>query len=204
MTVVIDILVEKNLVILDYGHDELVNRKLLVAPQVIFIASYHGIKVRFSSEQVKKTEYKGETVFVIPIPESLYWLERREFYRVKLPFVDSAYCKVRLVSEDPDEPPNTLKIRIVNIGITGLALFATGETPTLGEIGDKLSECSLVLPEETLSVSMEIRHITPIDPEEIKDGIWIGCAFLDSTQKFQSRIMRYMQLVERQKKEHER
>lgn len=204
ITVVIDVILEKDLVVLDYGHDELINRKLLIAPQVVFIASYNGIKVRFSSEHVEKSEYKGETVFVVPIPESLYWLERREFYRVKLPFMDSAYCKIRLASEDPDEPVNTLKLRVVTIGITGFSLFTTGEHPSLGEIGTRLSDCSLILPEHTASIELDIRHMTTIDVEETKDGVWIGCAFVEPTQKFQSRVMQYMQLVERQRKEYQR
>ncbi|MGH8549497.1 MAG: flagellar brake protein [Methylococcales bacterium] len=204
LSVVIDVIPDKNVVIFDYGQDEAVNRKLLSTSHVDFMTRYKGIKVSFSSKRIKKTEYQGQAVFVVPIPESLYWMEHREYYRVKVPVMNSAVCRIPVAGENSGEALGNLDLRVANIGARGIALDFPGEHAFPGEVGTRLCNCILVLPGHSEKVDLEIRHRTPVQANEDGGESWIGCALVKPSETLQSRILQFMQSVERQQKELER
>ena len=204
LTVIVDVVPDKNVLILDYGHNEALNNKVLDASYVVFITRYNGIRVRFSTEKIEKHEYQGRSVFVIPIPESLFWQERREFYRVKLPIVSPAVCQILQSETVAGDSFGNLEFRAANIGPVGIALILPAEKRFSGEIGAAFEHCSLLLPDHNEAVDLELRHKTPIDANDDQAGWWLGFAFLKPGQSVQSRILQYMQFVERQRKEFER
>ncbi|MCI0666531.1 MAG: flagellar brake protein [Methylococcaceae bacterium] len=204
LTVVIDVVPENHTVILDYGSNEAINSRLLCAAPVVFMTRYKGIKVRFSSDRVEKTVYQNRAVFKISIPESLFWQERRESYRVRVPLMNAAVCRIPIAREHSDEAPWTLNLRVVNIGPSGVALALPAEQTVPGEIGTRLCNCTLVLPKHSEEVDLEIRHRTRVEADEDEGESWIGCTIVKPSEILQSRIMQYMQSVERQQKEFER
>ena len=197
VTVVIDILLEQNLVILDYATNETINKKILTAPRVIFAAVYNGIRVQFSSEQISKAKFKGNAVFAIPIPDSLLWMEQREFYRIKIPLSERVYCSIPLGDD------NSVQLYVSDMSITGLALIDPKGASALPEDADAvLTGCTLLLPEHSAEIDLIIKNRTA---QPTKDNLpanqRIGCAFVNPTQAFQSKILQFMQYIERQKKQ---
>ncbi len=200
VTVVIDVLKDKNLVILDYGADELINKKLLAAPRVTFTTVHNGVRVQFSAEQITQAKFKGNTVFAAPIPDSVLWLERREYYRVKVPLNESVCCRI------PLQEDRTVQLYVLDISITGLALHdLKGAAGLPDEIDSIVSNCNLLLPEYETTLDFQVKNqITVPSADDTPDNQRIGCAFVNPTQAFQSNIMRFMQYVERQTKQLDR
>ncbi len=196
VTVVIDILLEQNLVILDYGTNDTINKKILTAPRVIFAAVYNGIRTQFSTEQITQAKFKGNTVFAVPIPDSVLWMERREFYRVKIPLTEPVYCKIPLGGD------KAVQLYVSDMSITGLALIDPKGASALPEDKDSvLTGCALLLPEHEAVIDLTIKnHTTQPTTDNLPDNQRIGCAFVNPTQAFQSKVLQFMQYVERQKK----
>lgn len=198
VTVVIDVLPDRNAVILDYGRDEAVNKKLLDIQQVTFIASYHGIDSRFSSDQILRKEFDGGTVFVVPIPDRLYWFEKREYYRVRTPLNVQASCKIPFETVDGDE---TQSLNVTNISITGMGLIEREDSLLSKSLGKRITGCQLLLPEHQGEVILEIRHRTPIATENESEDHTVGCAIISPDHHLQSKIMQFMRAIELQRKQ---
>lgn len=196
VTTVIDILLEKNLVILDYGTNDTINKKILTAPRIIFAAVYNGIRAQFSTEQITQAKFKGNTVFAVPIPDSVLWVERREFYRVNIPLTEPVQCRI------PLEDDQTAQLYVSDLSITGLALIdPKGASALPEEIDSVLAGCTLLLPGHETGTDLQVKNRTAIPTsDDLPDNIRIGCAFVNPTQTFQSKILKFMQYVERQKK----
>jgi hypothetical protein len=89
---------------LDYGSNEYLNQKLLSISDVHFSTVFNGIQVAFTVDKVIKGHGKWGECFVIKIPKSLYWFNRRDFYRVKTPMLNGAYLEILLsLPEDSSE-----------------------------------------------------------------------------------------------------
>ncbi len=194
ITVVIDVLKDKGIVVLDFGPNEAVNKKLLDhAQRVVFSSVFNGIRTQFSVEQVTQAKFKGHTVFAIPIPESLLWLERREFYRVKVPLTEPVHCRITL------EDDEATHFNLLDISMTGLALTdPDGKSGLPYESGVILPKCQLLLPEYEEVIDLHFHYQIPIGLDETSTKR-IGCSFVSPTQVFQSNILKFMQFVERQK-----
>ena len=200
LSTVIDVLPDKNLLVLDYGPNESVNSKLLEAPFIAFSARYRGVDVRFSSTGLEKKRYQGLPVFVIEIPDSLYWKESRKSYRLELAVRFQLECRVPLVSENPKLNGTIVELRVINLARGGVCLYRPFDKDLPVKVGSRLIDCFLSLPTGLERIDLEVRHQTRVDPNDELSGWRIGCAFLKPDQRFESRIMQYMFEVERQQK----
>lgn len=102
LTAVIAVNHKEGTMILDYGSSENLNKRLLSSSHVKFTTVFNGIQVAFTAEHVKKIKYQSDDAFQIPIPNSLYWYNRREYYRVNVPIMNPGICEISL-KEPPEE-----------------------------------------------------------------------------------------------------
>lgn len=102
LTALIAVNHKENTMILDYGSSEHLNKRLLAHSHVKFSTVFNGIQVAFTAEHVKKIKYQGDDAFQIPLPNSLYWYNRREYYRVNVPIMTPGICEIAL-KEPPEE-----------------------------------------------------------------------------------------------------
>jgi len=183
-----------NSVILDYGPKEDLNQRILNAGKVTFDADYNGIKVSFTGAALKKITHKKDTAFSMPIPKSLYWMQRREYYRVKSPLSKSSYCQ--LIVEDR-EPVN---LKLYDISLTGFAMLnVSKEVSDLLIPGTSISQSKLILSdagEGLISFEICVKYIiNPDKPQKIQK---IGCKFNKITRQVEEIIQRYMHQIQRE------
>ncbi|MGZ8916032.1 MAG: flagellar brake protein, partial [Methylobacter sp.] len=117
ITTLLGINEKDNTVILDYGPKEELNQHILNAGKMAFDTEYRGIKVSFSGSALKKITYKGDPAFSMPIPKTLYWMQRREYYRVKSPLTKSSYCQLIIEGKKP------VNLKLYDISLTGFAML---------------------------------------------------------------------------------
>lgn len=100
MTSIVAMNSEEGTLMLACNDSEPLNKKIITLPYVEFSAILQDIHVAFIGV-VKKTMYKGKSVFMIYIPGTLHWCNRRKHSRLKVVSSDSATCFCEIVLERP-------------------------------------------------------------------------------------------------------
>jgi c-di-GMP-binding flagellar brake protein YcgR len=184
---------QKDLVLFDCAPAEQLNSHLLSVSKAEFNANFSGIKVHFQGDNIKKTQVDGETFFSMPIPQSIQWMQRRQFYRVRLPLLRSTLVKIFVEDQFLADLP------FYDISISGFALV--NEFSGLShffEKGRKFTGCRLIL-ENVLNqeIEFEVMHVLPFNPNQPDLAQKIGCKFIALKPAAESGIQLYMQRQER-------
>ncbi len=194
LSTVVDVLADRNLLVLDYGGDEKLNQKLLKNNRAVVKTDYDGITAQFSIEDIRKARLQGKPSFACPLPESMLWVQRREFYRVKIPLSENVVCELIHGDEHRKEYP------VLDISTGGIALFDKDNELEL-EPGNEFHNCKLTLGEHgTGLVNLEIRNRIPVNPAEPAEGSRSGCAFLNMTGDFEITVQKFINMVDMQQK----
>jgi c-di-GMP-binding flagellar brake protein YcgR len=101
LTAIVAVNHKEGTMILDYGSSEHLNKKLITIPHVKFSTGFNGIQVAFTGEKITKVKYEGSDAFLMAIPHSLFWYNRREYYRVNTPIMNPSICEFAL--KEPTE-----------------------------------------------------------------------------------------------------
>lgn len=197
-TILLGINEDKNILILDVSRQETVNNQLLKASKLTFDTEFDGIKVSFGAPVLKKTTFKDEPAFSIPIPSSIFWMQRREYYRVKSPFTEASYCQIVLELEDK-EPVN---LKLYDISLTGFSMFnISKEISDLLVVGEPIvNQCKLILADiGEIAVSFEVCSKYMVNLDKQKKVQKIGCRLINVTSQIEELIQHYMYHIQREK-----
>lgn len=183
-----------NTVVLDYGPKEDLNQRILNAGKVTFDTEYKGIKVSFAGVALKKITDKGDSAFSMPIPKSLYWMQRREYYRVKSPLSKSSYCQLIVEGREP------VNLKLYDISLTGFAMLnVSKEISDLLIPGTSFSQSKLILSDAGEGmISFEICAKYIINPDKPQKIQKIGCKFSKITRQVEGIIQSYMHQIQRE------
>jgi len=204
LSVILDIDEKKQLITIDCGPKEYLNKKLLSIGSVYFKTDFDGIKVLFEGKDIKKAGKPGQTALSIKIPEHIYWIQRRQFHRVRSPLSKNSYCSITFPdTEDQGAPP---EFKLYDLSASGFAILS--ETVELAErltLETVFNDCNLTLnATETHTISFVVRSkfaINPIKPDKIQR---IGCEILNISPIIESAFLRYMQEIEREIKRNQK
>jgi len=199
LTAILDIDEKKKTIIIDCGPKEYLNKELLNAGLVDCSADFNGIKVIFKGRKVKKSGTPSNPALSIQIPDLLYWVQRRQFYRVRSPLSKNSYCRIPL-QEPENETIQLFNFQLFNLSISGFSI--TVEDLALTKripLNSEFTNCSLVLNETEIHlISFIPRNIIPINPNNPSKGHRIGCEFINITPREENAFARYMQAIERE------
>ena len=181
---------KKNLLVLDYGPNHALNKKLLAADKIVFTARHDMVEIRFSSGSIKQVKYNGEPAFATPIPTSVLYLQRREYFRIKPLISHPVYCQLSR------EDANPLKLRIIDICIKGLSLQDDDFQLKVSE-GDRFEKCKLILPANPkLSLGLEVCYTKTIN---LSDGLKtnrVGGRFSNPNVNDEYVLQRFINMVQ--------
>ncbi len=196
-TLVLDILPKKDLLIMDYGPNDAINKKFLAAERITFATSYHGIKAQFSVQEVGRSKYKGLPVYAVPIPDALLWYQRREFYRIKMPMENPAHCRILMNGAE------SIAVKLLDISAIGIAFMDEKcHFVEHTEEDNQLENCRLVLPGSgELNVSLDIIYRLLLKEEDASAGQRIGCKLIELNYADESKIQQYILSVERKRRQ---
>lgn len=196
LTAILEIDEANNAIIFDYGAKEVLNQQLLNATRITFEANFSGIKSSFKGSMLTQILYNGEPAFSMPIPESIFWMQRREFFRITSPRSKSSYCQLVLENQEP------INLMLHDISLTGFSVLNTStEISNLLVLGAQFEQCRLVLSgtgEDIISFKVCSERI--INPDKI-DSLRIqkiGCSFTRITSMFESTVMRHVNQLQRE------
>ena len=186
LTLVVDVMADKNLLVLDYGANETMNQKLLQNNRAVLSTNHQGIRAQFSISNIQKAKLQGKACFACPIPDALLWVQRREFYRVRVPL--SEQVVVELTNSDGEK----FLFPVLDISLGGIALSYTDQAIEL-DASMVFSSCNLKLGNHAEGhVSLELRNVLDIGNDKRR----VGCLFAGYSGDMQGHIQRFIHHVE--------
>ncbi len=105
LTSIIHVNQKSGKVIIDTSPSVVLNTKMLITKTVRFTAVFNGVQVAFSGTNIEKIKHAGHDSFIISLPDSLYWYDKRNAYRIKTPIINRVICKVRLIAPYEESEP---------------------------------------------------------------------------------------------------
>jgi c-di-GMP-binding flagellar brake protein YcgR len=186
------------LFIYDGSTEHYLNRGLLDAEETFFSATQDGIRIQFVTGRPEKYDFDGEFSFCAALPQSLYRVQRREFFRAAAPLVESYCCNATL----PDG--RRVVWDIVDLSLDGLGLRT--KDPTVGELelDTPLSKAVLNFGRRG-SVEADLKVTNVRNIRGPSNPVYrIGCRFerfpKSKEQEFQ-RLITYLELARRGRSE---
>ncbi len=194
ITTLLGISEKKNSLVFDYGPREYLNQQIIHADKVTFETEYMGIKVSFSGTALQKISYEEDNAFIMPIPKVLFWMERREFFRVKIPLSSPSFCQMILKDE------GSVNIKLHGISLSGFSLLDDDKAIFNQMIsGASFEQCKLVLSETVEEdIAFEVRYNHLVNPDRLQKNQKIGCKFIKPTRSVENTIQGYMQQIQRE------
>lgn len=115
---ILDVVPETNQFIFDFGSVEHENTLALAANQLTIIAEPTGAKIEFTFNQLKSIKYLSLPAFSAAIPEQLYFIQRREYFRVNIPQWPPYYCSGKF------SDGSKFSYMLGDISLGGMGLYA--------------------------------------------------------------------------------
>lgn len=179
---------------IDVPRDERLLQRLLAAPRLSLRGVLDQVTLHFSCGPAARGEHAALPALVLPLPERLLHLQRRELMR-REPGPEPLRCLVH--PRDPRGGDLPVAATIRDIGGGGLALL----TPEAGldlAAGDLLPRCVIELPEPfgAVEVALRVRHAhqTTRRGKPVRQA---GCEFVDLPGATQTKLFRYVMQLDR-------
>ncbi|CAB3786531.1 Flagellar brake protein YcgR [Paraburkholderia ultramafica] len=123
----------------DWGALAEQNKGLLGAPRCKFHAAPDGVRVEFGTAAPRETRFEGLPAFEADFPEVLFYVQRREYFRVDAPILDPYMCSGRLPAGD------TFRFEVHDLSLGGVGMRTSDERVAELPMGTRLEDCELSL-----------------------------------------------------------
>ena len=192
LTAVIAVDADNDIVYLDYGANEAMNRRM-IGDVVTFMSSAGSVKLQFEGSRLTVGMYEGMPAFRMPVPTKMLLLQRREYHRVDTPIANPLICTI------PTPDGNALKMPLADISVGGISLLiGDSKADEIFEKGMVIPSCKLIIPEAgMLDVTLNVQAFFPITRKDGTKVPHMGCAFVDLRLPMETAIQRYINKLER-------
>jgi c-di-GMP-binding flagellar brake protein YcgR len=192
LTSVLEVYPEKNALILDCGANEALNQRILNAEKIIFVTALDRVKVQFICHRMESTTFESKPAFVIPLPEQVLQLQRREYYRLTTPILNPLKCSVPLEQGLVKEFP------IVDISAGGIGMIIGNTSDMQLAVGSAYPGCRIELPGVgVLELTLSIQSLFEVMLKNGTKSFRSGCQFINLHPSMQTLIQRYIIKLER-------
>ncbi|MDO9104264.1 MAG: flagellar brake protein [Methylovulum sp.] len=194
ITTILEVNKKDNTVIFYHGPKKNLLERLYTSANIAFRTEHQGIKINFNGKKMAEIRRNGAPAFTMPVPESLTWMEARDFYRIKIPLSKPSFCLLLLNGQEP------VKLKLHDISLTGFSVLNESNKIS-GTMNPNMhfKNCTIVLTDNIVGVvSFEIRHKYLVNQAHIKNTEKIGCKFTEITPAFENSIQSYILEIERE------
>lgn len=187
LTAVLGVLKERNLVVLDIGPDDEVTQKAIKSDRLVCTTRSMGVPVKFSVEGLHSAKYQGRAAIAAAMPETLFRKQRREFFRVQVPRINSPQCTLR-----PDKDAAPITLQVIDLSVGGLS-FVAHEEIFKPNIRDVFHDCLIQLPDfGEFRVDIEVRNKGVFFTGKNEAIPRIGVSFLNVSTQINLYLQRYI------------
>lgn len=181
-------------VVFDFGAQQKANARLMEATRIFFVSQLSHIRIQFFAGHADATTFESLPAFRVRIPAEVARLQRRQYYRVRVP------SRLALACELPPykQGAGRVRARVMNISCGGAALTDFPMDMPV-QPGTRLSGCRLGLNDgEPIETTFEIVRMAEVPHAHGPAARMIGIQFVDLTAGARARIQRFINRVERE------
>jgi c-di-GMP-binding flagellar brake protein YcgR len=191
VTRILDVDTRGRTFIFDWGALAEQNRAVLSAATCTFRASPDGVRVEFSTHTPKETRFEGMAAFQALFPEVLYYVQRREYFRVDAPVLDPYFCRGRLPEGD------TFRFEVHDLSLGGIGLHTTDERAAELPMGVTLPDVEVHLGGHgTLALDLELVSMRAIDLPNGTRRFQLGMRFMSLPGSAENTLQRLITQLE--------
>jgi len=178
--------------VFDLSQDDALNQRLFAAGKLAFVSELDRILIAFETDAPSRIAMIDGPAAVVPLPQSVTRLQRREWFRAALPVEPPVHCTVRDAHGDASAG------RAIDLSCGGSGLVMDDPAFVNAKPG---SEHGLILsiPEVgRIELEAELRTVSPAGRESDDAAVKtrLGFRFEDVPSKTALQIQRYVQHVE--------
>src|SRR5262249_39847953 len=157
-----------------------------------FITQLDHIRIQFEADYAEAVSYEDAPAFRIRLPEAITRLQRREFYRIRIPLGRPLPF---VITPDPEVPDKTVTMRVVDLSCGGVALADCPPSfdPTAGHV---FKGCRMNLPDlGTVTTDLRVVHVHVDETKAVRTMRFSG-QFRNLPDPMMNLIQRYINRVE--------
>jgi len=191
VTKILDVDVRERTFTFDWGALAEQNRGLLSAPAGHFHASPDGVRVHFATKTPRETQFEGRPSFESDFPEVLFYMQRREYFRVDGPLLDPYVCRGRL----PDGEGFRFEVQDLSLG--GVAMRTCDARVASLVVGTHLLDTELSLGSlGTLSLDLALMSNRAVELPNGTQRYTLGFRFLSLPGSAENTLQRLITQLE--------
>jgi c-di-GMP-binding flagellar brake protein YcgR len=195
MTLILDINESNNTITIDAAKSSTMNERIEQSNHLHFEALYNNIRLTFVVKQARAGSSEDQATLIVPIPESLVRLQRRDSFRVTTPLTKPLRCAFKI--EHADGTLEIISANLSNISIGGVGLVDESLALDVSK-GIIYKGCKLELSEtSSIIVNLEMRDSQQIKLPNGKVINRFGCSFVGLTNQTEAMIQRTITQLER-------
>ncbi|MGE8212125.1 MULTISPECIES: flagellar brake protein [unclassified Stenotrophomonas] len=186
--------VDGDSMVLDASPVPSVNNTAEAAAGLLCFGQVDKVTVRFQLHGHRRINREGHVAFEVELPDEVYHLQRREFYRLETPVGDSPYFEL------PDPEGGTpIRLRVLDISAGGIALLLPPEQ-TLLNLQSRYTGM-LDIPESTpFSTALVVCNLRQQKQPNGVEMTRAGLRFSDLPRGADNTIQRYIFRIDRLRK----
>lgn len=174
---------------LEQSKDEAINIRVLASEKVIFVGAQHAVKIQFAAQTPTPDIHNGNPAYLLPIPQSIYRLQRREYFRLTTPARPDLKC---IISTAHVQHKQRHEVTIMDISGKGVALVCAENDIELVP-GESYPGCTINIPDfGTITGTIMVKNMAVLTDENGRSFNRAGCEIQDMDNASILLIQRYV------------
>ncbi|MBI3903701.1 MAG: flagellar brake protein [Nitrosomonadales bacterium] len=169
------------------------NERILQSVRFTIVSLHRGVKVQFVTDNIQMAPPANGEAFYMELPDHMLRIQRRDFFRLSVPFAPPVKCTFHIRPESaPERPAACREVCIMDISGGGISLLCD-EHETELRPGNIYPDCRITLPEVgVLTATLEIKNSANIDMPNGTVKKRLGCKFTSLNLQTNSLLQRYI------------
>lgn len=123
--------------IIDFGSQAYENRAVQRADNITLSAETQGAKIEFTVPKISPGKYLDLPAFTMAVPPSLWFIQRREFFRIAAPLHPVYYCRATLADK------REIRLRLCDLSLGGMGALMDDTPPAILKAGVMIPQMEL-------------------------------------------------------------
>ncbi|NNG22599.1 flagellar brake protein [Telluria aromaticivorans] len=200
VTSILEVDPDTNTMVLDRSIDRSQNDRIVAAGEVRCETSLDKIRILFTADELRPTQFEGRDALRADIPATLIRLQRREYYRMETPVSNPVRAIIPLPPELAiSTGASSAVFPLHDISCGGIAIL-DNKLQLDTTIGADFPNCRIELPEiGPVTVTLQVRNSLDITLLNNKSNRRLGLRFIDISRGGMAGVQRYITKLERER-----
>ncbi len=176
--------------------DMLKNRRVAETRKITLVSSLNQVKVQFSVNEIRAVTHRSYPAFYLPLPASLYRIQRREHFRLALPHSERLRCVIPISHL---QAGGKIELPVLDISGGGMRLSCAEDNIEF-EPGQTYAGCQINLPEVgKINATIIVKSLVLVSPKPGQTIKRVGCEFKNLDNASSILLQHYVTKMQRLK-----